>query len=298
MNYPAKKIINHLLKQVYNVPFIEKKSDVAHQIAIAEYAKNIPSISPKDQNLITTLKNKGVAMTSLRKLGIDATAEMLQTASELSSEIGNTSENIQDGYVIHAPTEQMINHPEILLWGLEERILRIAESYLGLPVAYQGAYLRRDIANQVQEKSRLWHIDTEDRQVFKIIIYLHDVNEGNGPFQYIPKDVTSKLVKELNYKSGYIQDQKMNDVDLNINYKSCLGTAGTVIIAATSTIFHRGKIPTSSDRFAIFFDYTSRFIKYPFYSEYLFPQSDLLRLSENISEYQKQCLLWNEYTLN
>jgi hypothetical protein len=110
--------------------------------------------------------------------------------------------------------------------------------------------------------------------------------------------MTSNLVKKLNYKSGYIQDQRMNEVASEMNYKSCLGSSGTVIIAATSSIFHRGKIPTSSDRFAIFLDYTSRFIKYPFYSQYLFPMSDLLRISENVSEYQKQCLLWNDYTLN
>jgi 6-phosphogluconate dehydrogenase (decarboxylating) len=167
MNYSAKKIINHLLKQVYNIPIVEKKLEIDYQIAVEEYANSISVISQEDLDLIATVKKDGIAITTLEKLGIDSTAEMLKTASNLSSAIQSVSESIGDGYVVHASIDQMVNEPEILLWGLEERILRIAESYFGLPVAYQGAYLRRDIANQVQEKSRLWHIDTEDRQVFK-----------------------------------------------------------------------------------------------------------------------------------
>jgi Phytanoyl-CoA dioxygenase (PhyH) len=296
MNYLIEKVSNHLLKQIYRIPLIEKKSEQAYQEALQKYINNIPLIPLEDANLIATIKDEGIAITSLDNLGINSTAEMLKTADDLSCLLKNYSDYKKNEYTIHATINQMVQQPEILLWGLEERILRIAESYFGLPVAYQGAYLRRDFVNQVETQSRLWHIDTEDRQVFKVIIYLHDMHEDNGPFQYIPKDITSKVAQELNYKSGYVQAQRMQEIIPPTNYKSCLGSAGTVVFAATSSIFHRGKLPISSERFAIFFDYTSRFPKYPVHSQSLFSPDDLLLLSENLSEYQRQCLLWREYT--
>jgi hypothetical protein len=298
MSYLIEKVSNHLLKQIYRIPLIEKKSEKAYQEALQKYINNIPLISLEDTDLITTIKREGIAITSLEKLGINSTAEMLKTADNLSSLLKNFSEYEKNEYTLHATISQMVQQPEVVLWGLEERILRIAESYFGLPVAYQGAYLRRDLVNKIENKSRLWHIDTEDRQVFKVIIYLHEMHEDNGPFQYIPKDITSKVAQKLNYKSGYIQEQRMQEIIPTTDYQSCLGSAGTVVFAATSSIFHRGKLPISSERFAIFFDYTSRFPKYPFHSQSLFSPDDLLLLCENLSEYQKQCLLWRKYTLH
>jgi hypothetical protein len=93
----------------------------------------------------------------------------------------------ENEFVVHATNEQMMEYPEIFLWGLEQRLLNIAENYLGLPVAYHGSYFRRDIANQVEKKSRLWHMDSEDRKLFKVIVYLNDINDERGPFQYLPK---------------------------------------------------------------------------------------------------------------
>ncbi|AFZ02648.1 hypothetical protein [Calothrix sp. PCC 6303] len=296
MNYLIEKVSNHLLKQIYRIPLIEKKSEKAYQEVLQKYINNTPLLSLEDTNLITTIKREGLAITSLEALGIDSTAEMLKTADNLSSLLKNCSDYEKNEYTLHATISQMMQQPEILLWGLEEHILRIAESYFGLPVAYQGAYIRRDLVNKIENKSRLWHIDTEDRQVFKVIIYLHEMDNDSGPFQYIPKDITSQLAQELNYKSGYIQEQRMQEAIPSTNYQSCLGSPGTVIFAATSSIFHRGKIPISSERFAIFFDYTSRFPKYPFNYQSLFSPEDLLVLSENLSEYQKQSLMWREHT--
>ncbi len=67
-------------------------------------------------------------------------------------------------------------------------------------------------------------------------------------------------------------------------YKSCLGAPGTVIFAATSSIFHRGKLPVHSDRLSIFFDYTSRLQKQSSYHNLSLSNEDLRLLAKNISE--------------
>ena len=128
--------------------------------------------------------------------------------------------------------------------------------------------------------------------MMKIIVYLSPVNDDSGPFEYIPRPFTSKIVRSLNYNYEHIQNETIQRIVAPLNYKTCTGTSGTVIFADTGSIFHRGQIPISSDRFAIFFYYTSRRPKHPFYCEYSLDNKDLLFLSQKLSQHQKQCLLW------
>lgn len=288
-----KRIYNRVLKDVYTIPSLQKHSDSIYKTAVQQHAINLPPMSTGDLKIVETLKNQGVAISSLEELATPSSSKMTSAARKLIPLIPSVTK--KNEFVVHATNEQMMEYPEIFLWGLERRILNIAENYFGLPVAYHGAYFRRDVANKVQRKSRLWHLDGEDRQVFKVIIYLHDVNEDQGPFQYIPVSTTQKLVKQLKYRQGYIQDAVMQQNASSSDYKSCLGLAGTVIFAATSHIFHRGKIPVASDRFSIFFDYTSRLPKYPFVNRYSLPQDYLLLLSRKITQRQVQSLLWQNY---
>ncbi len=294
----GKRIRNQALKRIYEIPFLQKHADIAYRSAVNNHAINLPPLSATDLTLVETVKKEGVAIASLEALGIPSALKMFDIAKLLMPKIPGSVSGDKNEYVVHATPGQMVENPEIFLWGLEKRILNIAENYFGLPVAYQGAFYRRDIANLVEHKSRLWHIDTEDRQVFKVIIYLTNVSEDGGPFQYIPRPITEKLVRRLKYKCGYIQDKNMLEVLSPSNYCSCKGVSGTVVFAATGSVFHRGKKPVTSDRFAVFFDYTSRLPKYPFFSQYSLPYANLLSFSEQLDRYQLQSLLWQEYGLD
>jgi hypothetical protein len=292
MSTIIKKIQNKVLKNIYNMPFWQHQAELEYQTAVAQHVANLPVLSTTDTNLVETIKSEGVVITSLSSLGIPSTPHILQAAKDLMPKIPLSVTGNKNEFVVHLSSQQIIEYPEIFLWGIEPRLINIVETYLGLPVAYHGAYFRRDIANQVEQKSRLWHIDKEDYNVLKIIIYLHDMTEDSGPFQYIPRSVTSRVVNSLKYNHGYIQDKTMRKVVSPSQYQSCLGTAGTVVFAATGSIFHRGKLPKSADRFTIFFDYTSTRQKLSSYRTSSLPEDDLLVLSKNLSEQQKKCLFW------
>lgn len=286
------RIKNKILKNLQTWPLLKKYHEIAYQTAIQEYIPYLPNISASDFQLVQEIKSQGVAITSLEKLGFLSTSPFIQSAHNLLPEIKSSLHVQKHGFVVHANAEQMLEYPEIFLWGLEKRLLNIIENYLGLSAAYHGAYFRRDIANQLETGSRLWHIDTEDRQVIKIIIYINDVDEQTGPFQYLPKSLTLEAVKSLKYTSGYITDQTMQKVISPHQYHSCLGSAGTVIFAATSSIFHRGKPPKLSDRFAIFFDYTARFNKFSYYQTSPLTHQFLLQYFPHLSEQQKKYIYW------
>ncbi|QIR35385.1 2OG-Fe(II) oxygenase [Tolypothrix sp. PCC 7910] len=291
MSTMFKKVQNKFLRNIYNLPFLQHQAEIEYQKLVKMHIANLPLISAKDKSIVETLNSEGVVITSLAELGISSANKMFQSAQNLMHKISHSIIDDRSGFSVHATSQQMMKHPEIFLWGLEQRLINIVENYLSLPVAYHGAYFRRDIANQVVQKSRLWHIDKEDRKVLKIIVYLHDMNEDTGPFQYLPIPITESVAHLLKYHHGYIQDRTMQQVISPFHYKSCIGPAGTVVFAATGSIFHRGKLPVKSDRFAIFFDYTSRKQKLSFYSTSSLPKEDIALLAKNLSEKQKEYLL-------
>ncbi len=289
-----KQTSNKILKRIYRIPPLQRQAELVYQEAVKQYAERLPKLSPEDFDLVETVRREGAVVTSLDALSIPSSKKMFEVSQNLMPQVPRSIPSKKNEYVVHASSQQMMENSEIFLWGLEQRILNIAENYFGLPVAYHGAYFRRDIANNIEEKSRLWHIDIEDLRVLKVIIYLQDVNEENGPFEYIPLSLSKKITEKLKYTHGYIKNQRMERALLDSHYQSCTGKAGTVVIAATGSVFHRGKIPIASDRFALFFDYTSRLPKLSFLNPYSMTQENLHLLSSQVSESQRQSLLWQE----
>jgi hypothetical protein len=283
--------MNNIVQLVQN-RFFKNAIELDYQASLEQHIANLPKLSTADQSLVEKIKHEGVVVTSLAELGIISSSAIFLAAKRLMPKIPNTVEDNKNDFSVHATPQQLIEYPEIFWWGLEQRLLNIVENYLGLPVAYNGVHFRRDIANEVQQKSRLWHINKEDRKTLKIIVYLNDVDENGGPFQYITQPLTSMVASSLKYNSGYIQDHVMQRAISSSYWKSCTGTAGTVIFAGTASMFHRGKVPVTSDRFALFFDYTSRRVKQQFNSTFSLSKENLALLLNNLSEQQKSCVLW------
>lgn len=288
------KIRNKILQNITAIPFIRYQEDLGYAAAVKNHMINLPTLPQADQDIVNRLNHEGVVITSLAELGIISTPDILTAAKNIILKIPANISLHKNEFVIHASSQQIMEYPEIFLWGLEDRLLSIAENYIGLPVAYNGVYLRRDLANNIEQGSRLWHIDIEDRKILKIIIYLNDVNEYTGPFQYLTQDLTTEIIKLLKYKSGYIPDIKFKEFVSPKQYNSCTGSLGTVIFAGTGSIFHRGNLPLLSDRLALFFDYSSRRQKNRYYIGNSLPHEDLLILCQNLPEYKKQCILHQE----
>jgi hypothetical protein len=284
------QVRNKILRKIFDTPVFTIPSDLAYKEAIEEHVRKLPVLSLSDSKLVSTLKQAGIVITSLEELSITSTSSLITAAQKILPTLKNTLPSHKQEFAIHASNAQIMEYPELFLWGLENRLLNITENYIGLPISYHGLYFRKDLANGVKVKSRLWHIDTEDRSVLKIIIYLNDVSEGNGPFQYISRPLTALLSSSLRYKHGYLQDNTVEAIVPQSEWISCTGAAGTVILVDTGSIFHRGKVPKNSDRFALFYDYSSREPKYPYYCKSSLPKEDLLTLVPKLSQHQQQCL--------
>jgi hypothetical protein len=246
-------------------------SDVAYQLARAKHVQNLPQLTPFDQKIVEACKREGAFVTTLDELGLASTSQLLEAARiqlESMEKVVSSSridkddtENQTDG--THPRIFMVTDLPEFFTWGREERLSKIIEHYIGLPITFQGVHLRRDFANKNPVTTELWHTDLEDRRMLKIILYLSDVTEEHGPFEYIPKNRVSPLLgwriqrKISRAHALGISDSEIQKLVPKSAWKPCLGPAGTVVFMDPVAVFHHGK-SRLKDRMALFFVYTAK----------------------------------------
>ncbi|MBD2496488.1 phytanoyl-CoA dioxygenase family protein [Nostoc sp. FACHB-280] len=240
-------------------------SELAYRIKLWQYTPNLPTLEPSDRLIVDTLKREGIYITTLAELGLATTPQLLEAANSLLPNIGtaNYAASAQNPPEIYTVTHL----PNFHNWGKETKLLNILENYIGLPVAYHGVQVRKDFVNTSQFSTMLWHRDSEDRRIIKIIIYLNDVEEENGPFEYVPASFTS--ISNLNFYRLYtkiyntgIDDATLDKIVPKSAWKSCPGKAGTVIIVDTQRLLHHGTVRTQ-ERSTLFFVYTANPPKRP-----------------------------------
>jgi hypothetical protein len=228
-----------------------------HGAELAAYEPNLPKLSEADARLVRELEQKGVIQRPISALGIDGTDIMVAGLETLVAELkhmptgGNNAPRL--------PISRLLEIPKIYSWGLDDRLLDIVETYIGLPVYYHGADLRREIADGATTDVRQWHIDAEDHRMFKIIAYLdHDVTDVGGPFEYMTREVTLRAARRLHYVSGFVTDVRMRKAIPVTEWRMATGPKHTANIADTCAVFHRAKPPTTTNRFSVTFSWTSR----------------------------------------
>lgn len=276
-------MVNSILKKVPQV-----SSELAYRVDLVKHTRNLPELSSVDLAGVEALRSEGNFITSLDTLALPSTPQLLEAAQTLLPQIPTIPHKKETAYA-RATSAQIMGYPDIFCWGLEERLLNIVETYIGLPVAYHGVSFRRDLADGNQIGTRQWHIDIEDRRMIKVIVYMNQVNSEGGPFEYIPKPLTPSA-RSLKYAHGYLADEVIEQVVPASQWVSCQGSAGTVIFTDTCSVFHRGKVPTGSDRCAMFFSYTSRQPKNPGYIKSGFSPVELSQLTSRLSDRQKKCV--------
>jgi hypothetical protein len=252
----ARRIANRLKREVmFRGPF-RLLTRRRHEARLAAHAPKLPRLSELAQGLAAELRTTGVLQRPLSALEIAGTDQMLTGLATLVNELKALPANGNNAPRL--PIARLLEFPEIYLWGLDERLLDLVEGYIGLPVHYHGADLRREIADGVTNDVRQWHIDAEDHRMFKIIAYLNDVTEVGGPFEYMTRQTSERAARALRYVSGFVPDAAMEKVMPRGDWRAAVGPAFTANLADTCAVFHRAKPPTKIDRYSITFSWTSR----------------------------------------
>ncbi|WP_022684299.1 hypothetical protein [Sphingobium bisphenolivorans] len=302
----SRKILNRLGDKpaqfaftMSNLGLIRRRLKRRYDAALDRHRPSLPRLNGLDLAIIEGLERDGLFVTSLDALGLPHSAEMLRAAQKVASDCTESArQKARAGRAfISAPASALIDKPEIFQWGLNERLLDIAEAHIGLPVAYDGMTLIYTVADGTELGTRLWHRDREDRKVIKVAVYCTDVTDRGGPFELISRVDPSQGVDDR-YEFDFGTEQLLSErlgPDYSRAIVSCPGPAGTVVFADTARFFHRGAPAYDKDRAALYYGYFATTTRHPFFCE----RSGLSRrqiadLAQDMPARQRASALWRK----
>ena len=123
--------------------------------------------------------------------------------------------------------------------------------------------------------------------MLKLITYLSDVDDGAGPFGYLDRNASDRVVRNLQYWSGFISDAQLETVLPRDRWRAATGPALCTTFVDTCRLLHRATPPRATDRYSVTFSYCSQ---QPFQRfEELLPTADqVARLTEGMTERQQR----------
>ena len=239
------------------------------------------SLGTSDQAIINDLYTNGVHVTSVEQLFKSASKDLMDVLTKAATDLeASDSGNMPDYLQKKTSSFDMISsaliskYPEIFFLGLSEKILSLVETYIGMPAAYHGVALRRSLTDGLQAGPRVWHKDAEDFRVFRMVIYLNDVTDGGGPFEYIPRFYGLSYKAFRGIESNITADTMLKVVPQDLP-QQVYGKAGTVIICDTANTFHHEKLQVTQRRSVAMFGFASRLPKNIGLSKSHFPAEEL-----------------------
>jgi hypothetical protein len=145
--------------------------------------------------------------------------------------------------------------------GLNERLLDVANAYLGMwtKLEYVDVWYTAPVEDGDRRSSQRWHRDFNDRHLLKAFLYLGDVDEESGPFEYVPRSAPGNELDHLwpwrplgqNYPPEGELDQKIAGRAVTFT-----APKGTLIFCNTSG-FHRGGFAVGKPRVLATVTYSS-----------------------------------------
>ena len=160
-----------------------------------------------------------------------STARRLRAALECDPDTfiraGDSSDGRSTGLHSKALSNQdlLTDFPELLEWGTVAAVLDPIRRYLGVHLALTDIVARFDFGNAQQVGTRIWHLDTEDVRVVRMIVYLTDVTIGDGPFEYLNRHDTDLLSPELRARALRAKGDPILDTDLELVVVTTEGSA-------------------------------------------------------------------------
>jgi len=143
------------------------------------------------------------------------------------------------------------------------RMLDVANSYLGLwsKLEYVDIwYSVPQAADEARVASQRWHRDFNDKHLLKAFLYLVDVDEGTGPFQYVPGSAPGGRHADAwpwrPLGENYPPEAELEERVPAEDFKTFTGPKGTLLFCNTSG-FHRGGFATAKPRVLATVTYSS-----------------------------------------
>jgi hypothetical protein len=137
---------------------------------------------------------------------------------------------------------------------VSSRMLDLANAYLRMwaKLSYVDLwYTVPQAEGSERAASQLWHLDFDDKHLLKAFLYLNDVDEGAGPFEYVPGSQARGRYDSIWHwspmRTGRIPDEQVRSHVPADGIKTFTAPRGTLILCNTSGL-HRGGFSTATPR--------------------------------------------------
>jgi hypothetical protein len=241
---------------------------LANRASRRRYAQGPPPLDETQRGVVDRLREDGYATLPLAELVEDegVLAELREAAerfvSETEAALGAEAEGAEADlrrrpgkeFVVreYAYGVQLGLDDPWLRLGVNRRLLDVANAYLGMcaKLEYVDLWYTPPVAEAERRSSQRWHRDFNDRHLLKAFVYLVDVDEDAGPFEYVPRSAPGGELDALwpwrplgdNYPP---QDELAERVaDRAVTFTA---PAWTLILCNTCG-FHRGGFATGKPR--------------------------------------------------
>ena len=242
-------------RELLRAPIVRPWSEYRYHARLGRHAENLPWLTSDRFDVFAELRDHGIA---IRDATTTIPAAVLEVADRFVDRLRETTQ--KKPLEIELPRDMAADSAPYewgpYEWGLADENLDLAEHYIGLPVYYLGVAVRREQVD-VDYKTRRWHMDVDDRRMLKIIVYLNDVSDGGGPFEYLNRNASDHAARILKYSSGFVSDAAMARVVPAADWVQVTGPRLTAIFVDPRRFFHRAQPPTKADRYSLTFTYTS-----------------------------------------
>lgn len=219
------------------------------------YIHHAPVLDVVQKKIVQDLQRDGIASIHIDELFPDR--KLLPLLQEyVSKEIHRAEIKMQKKYLKQiwdlVPLVDFKN--ALMTLCIDPRVVDIVNSYMGLCSRFY--YLTLNITTPVGHDaaavaSQRWHRDPEDKRMCKIFLYLNDVDDTSGPFQYVVGSHYSgpyaTYFPQHPPKGTCPGDDHVDKVIPRSAMKSYTGRAGTLIFADTIGL-HKGGYATRKER--------------------------------------------------
>ena len=242
-----------------------------------KFAQHRPELDELQQDVLQRLNKDGYAVVPFKELvsdpavwhelDADAARFAAETEAGLAAEQGGAEAALRrrEGkeFLVrkHAYGVELELEDPWLRLGYNRRLLDIANTYIGMwsKLEYVDLWYTPPMAGDERKSSQRWHRDFNDRHLLKAFLYLVDVDEDTGPFEYVPGSAPGGELDELwpwrplgeNYPPQDELTEKISERAVTF-----VAPKGTIIFCNTSG-FHRGGFAKTNPRVLATVTYSS-----------------------------------------
>ena len=225
-----------------------------------------PVLNDVQQRIVTELETDGYSLLTFGELFPEAESwSALESQSDrFVSDTESALAGDREGLRVRAGKEFVVRlHSYGVELGLEDawfracashRMLDLANTYLGLWSKLEYVDMWYSVP-QPEEAARIasqrWHRDFNDKHLLKAFLYLVDVDEGTGPFQYVPGSAPGGRYGDAwpwrPLGENYPPEEELESRIPGDAVKRFTGPKGTLLFCNTAG-FHRGGFATTAPR--------------------------------------------------